>query len=62
MLSDHIRHLISGQALLQRLVEPAAELLQRVKDDPAAAMKMNDPFPEATAKAKDFGLTVCGAS
>ncbi len=36
--------------------------LQAVKDDPAAAMKMNDPFPEATAKAKDFGLTVCGAS
>ena len=36
--------------------------LQTVKDDPEAAIELEDPFAGATAKADEFGLTVCGSN
>ena len=35
--------------------------LQAVDDDPEAAVDSENPFPEATAKAEEFGLEACGA-
>lgn len=36
--------------------------LNQVEDDPAATISESSPFAGASAKAKEFGLTVCGSN
>ena len=44
------------------IIDTLESELQTIEDDPAASVEQSDPFPEATAKANDFGLEVCGAN
>lgn len=43
------------------IVDTLDSEVQTVSDDPEAALNEENPFAGATAKAKDFGLKVCGA-
>lgn len=44
------------------LIDTLDSELQVVEDDPAAAIKMSDPFVESSKKAQEFGLEVCGSN
>ncbi|MBN8867131.1 MAG: hypothetical protein J0H98_06225 [Solirubrobacterales bacterium] len=43
------------------IVDTLETELKAVEDDPQAAKDSQNPFPEASAAAKDFGLEVCGS-
>lgn len=44
------------------IVDTLESELQTVEDDPSAALDESNPFGGATAKAKEFGLEVCGSN
>lgn len=44
------------------IIDTLESNLDDVESDPEAALNSEDPFAEATAKAQDFGLEVCGSN
>jgi hypothetical protein len=44
------------------IVDTLDSELKTVEDDPEASIDESDPFAGATAKAKEFGLKVCGSN